>query len=111
MTSTAPTTGEKPKNDNDGDNTVAAPEGAVCDPITGVCRLPGASEGEGLPSLFPLPKTLRPLERLEDEKGKKVDPSVFKGKVRRANCVFPPSMGGEVIFRLYLLLPITVMYM
>lgn len=94
MASTAPTTEGNQKKGNDDENTITAPEGAVCDPITGVCRLPGASEGESLPSLFPLPKTLRPLERLEDEEGKKVDPSVFKGKVRKGCCAFISTMEG-----------------
>ena len=71
----------------DSSDTSDAPEGAVCDPVTGVCRIPdksgGTIPGESVPSLFPLPKTLRPLERLEDEAGKKVDASVFKGKVRK----------------------------
>ena len=108
MASNNPSTEEKTTKGNDGENTVTAPEGAVCDPITGVCRLPGASEGESLPSLFPLPKTLRPLERLEDEKGKKVDPSVFKGKVRLDCCALFPTMEGEVAFRLCQLQSITV---
>lgn len=107
MASTTPSAEEKQKKDNNGENIVTAPEGTVCDPITGVCRLPGASEGESLPGLFPLPKTLRPLERLEDEKGKKVDPSVFKGKVRRDCCVFVFTMEGEDAFRLQ---SITVMH-
>lgn len=68
-----------------GDDT-AAP-GAVCDPVTGVCRLPPRAElgGDGATARrAPLPKTLQPLEVLEDEQGNKLDPSaVFKGKVPR----------------------------
>lgn len=64
-----------------------APDGIICDPVTGVCRLPtaaGAGDGDSA-GLFPLPKTLRPLEKLEDEKGNEVNPSVFQGKVRRGH--------------------------
>lgn len=64
------------------------PAGAVCDPVTGVCRLPArAAEKDGLGAgLFPLPRTLRPLAVLEDEAGNKVDPVMFKGKVRNFRC-------------------------
>lgn len=60
-----------------------APAGAVCDPVTGVCRMPPrTSKTEGMtPGLVPLPKTLRPLEVMEDEDGNKIDPEVFQGKV------------------------------
>lgn len=68
----------------------AGPAGAVCDPVTGVCRLP-ARAGTSLDGggLIPLPRTLRPLAALEDEDGNAVDPSLFKGKVRRATMSYP----------------------
>lgn len=65
------------------ENSTAGPAGAVCDPVTGVCRLPArAGTSVDAAGLIPLPRTLRPLAVLEDEDGNTVDPSLFKGKVR-----------------------------
>lgn len=59
-----------------------APEGSVCDPVTGMCTMPPRKKEAMTPGPITLPKNLRVLELLEDERGEKVDPEVFKGKVR-----------------------------
>lgn len=58
-----------------------APEGAICDPVTGVCSVPPRADGATTPGLVALPKNLRLLEVLEDEQGNRVDPEVLRGKV------------------------------
>lgn len=58
------------------------PSGVVCDPVTGVCRMPPRNSDGLTPSLIPLPKNLRSFDVLEDENGNKVDASALKGKVR-----------------------------
>lgn len=59
-----------------------APEGYSCDPVTGVCTMPPQKKGATTPGPIILPQNLRVLELLEDERGEKVDPQVFNGKVR-----------------------------
>lgn len=61
----------------------SAPVGAVCDDKA-VCKLPprAAARDDGVEALVPLPRTLRPLDVLEDEAGNKLaTPGVFENKV------------------------------
>lgn len=81
------------------ENTTAGPAGAVCDPVTGVCRLPTrAGTSVDAAGLIPLPRTLRPLAVLEDEDGNAVDPSLFKGKVRKPqSCSYEGLPGTDKV--------------